>query len=392
MFDSTPANLPIEPVNPPQAPSQPPPAAYQPQKAINTPGVKEPEDIFAEIKEPELGQASTSAPQSYASSAPTIKGFPWRVVLGIGIPLVVLGLGLGIWYVYGSYQKANNTVTPPVAKENQPNIPVTNAPDNTPGIQNPVTPPDEEKMAAQQAAMTLLQMQAEKGYSGDASTTDIAALAATATAAVGTPVAPPNVPLPTSVTETETVSVPLVPGLDSDGDGLINTEEVLLGSDPNLIDTNGNKYPDRTEIINGYDPVKAGGKLSSSSYLKAELIGTLEVLIPKTWERKPGPGGTVQILTGTPAVMTAEIRPFATDKTLLDMVIQDNPGTTSQDYAADKTKSGLDVVYSQDGMSAWVLAGNSVYLFRYNTNGATSKDFESIFKLILVRQARIPNS
>ena len=370
------------------APAGQGPALPPPSKAINSPGVKEPEDIFADIKEPELQNQAAPPSQNYSAAAPVVRGFPWRVVLGIGIPLVILGLGLGGWYVYTSYTKANNKVTPPVVKENTPNVPVTNVPDNTPSIPNPITPPDEDKLAAQQAAMTLLQFQAENGMA-ESPTSSIGVTATSSETVTATsPVAPPNIPLPAA--ETSGISNAALPaGIDTDQDGLTNSEEGLLGSDPTNRDTNGNSYPDLTEVVNGYDPVVAGSKLSNSSSLKTELIGTLNIQIPKVWDRRPGQSGTVQILTGTPAVITAEIRPFATDKTLLEMVIQDNPNTSREDYSTDKTGSGLDVVYSKDGMSAWLLVGNSVYLFRYNVNAATSKDFESIFKDIIVKQAKV---
>lgn len=382
MFDSAPTNLPVEPPAAP-IPSQPPVP-----KAINAPGVKEPEDIFADIKEPALETGSAPPAQNYSAAAPVVRGFPWKIVLGIGIPLAVLGLGVGSWYVYGSFTKANRTVSPPTVKENTPSVPVTNAPDNTPSIPNPVTPPDEDKLAASQAAMTLMQLQAERGYagtstesgSGTATSSEIIPNAEALTSTI-----PSNIPLPTT-NEPNSPAV-LAAGLDSDRDGLTNSEEALLGSDPNQADTNGNRYEDQTEIINGYDPAVAGSKLANSSNLKSELIGSLSVLIPKVWDRRPGAGGTVQILTGTPAVITVEIRPFATDKTLLAMVAEDNPGTNEQDYSADKTRSGLDVVYSKDGMSAWVLVRNSVYLFRYNPNSAASKDFESIFRYVIIKQA-----
>ncbi|MDD5726050.1 MAG: hypothetical protein PHC53_01400 [Patescibacteria group bacterium] len=386
MFDSSPPNLPVEP-----APKASPTGAPV-QGGINQTGIKEPEDIFADIKEPELEQTKAAMPMQ---STPTVKGFPWKVVFGIGIPLVVVGLGVSGWYVYTSYQSATKTVKPPTNGAVAPSsVPVTAMPDNTQAIPNPIKQPDETQLAASQAATALMQAQAAKGYQegttstlSEATSTQVQELTATATSEVTSPpVAPPNIPLPESVSPTAPTE--LSPGLDSDQDGLTNSEEALLGTDPNKADSDGDGFADGSEVKSGYDPAKKNGKLIDSQYLKKETVSTLDVLIPTIWERKPGLGGSVQILTGTPAVITIDLQPYATQQTLLDWVVAQNMGANAQDFSSDKTASGIDVVYSKDRMTAWLLAGNTVYKFHYNTNSALTKDFGMIFEYIMVKQAQ----
>ena len=53
MFDSTPPNLPVENSRP-KPPADVPPSV---QPAINQSGIKEPEDIFADIKDPDIQAA-----------------------------------------------------------------------------------------------------------------------------------------------------------------------------------------------------------------------------------------------------------------------------------------------------------------------------------------------
>lgn len=387
MFDSSPPNLPVE-----QAP-QAQPTGMPAQGGINQSGIKEPEDIFADIKEPELEKTKAAMPMQ---STPTVRGFPWRVVFGIGIPLVVVGLGISGWYVYSSYQSATKTVKTPTNESNaQANVPVTAMPDNTQAIPNPIKQPDETQLAASQASMALMQAQAEKGYqeatstqATPTSTQGSQELSATANSeATSPPVAPPNIPLPEAVSQTTPIE--LNPGLDSDQDGLTNSEEALLGTNPNKTDSDGDGFADGSEVIGGYDPAVKNGKLVNSQYLKKETVSTLDILIPTTWERKPGLGGSVQILTGTPAVITIDLQPYATQQTLLDWVVAQNMGASAQDFTADKTVSGVDVVYSKDRMTAWLLAGNTVYKFHYNTNSALTKDFGMIFESVMVKQARV---
>src|SRR6266567_3674295 len=53
--------------------------------------------------------------------------------------------------------------------------------------------------------------------------------------------------------------------IDSDCDGLTNTEEKLYGTDPTNPDTDGDGYSDGVEVKSGYDPLKAapGDRISS---------------------------------------------------------------------------------------------------------------------------------
>jgi hypothetical protein len=50
-------------------------------------------------------------------------------------------------------------------------------------------------------------------------------------------------------------------GQDSDGDGLPDAFEEAVGTDSKKSDTSGNGYSDKTEIENGYDPLKKEGRL-----------------------------------------------------------------------------------------------------------------------------------
>ncbi|MDD2785345.1 MAG: hypothetical protein PHS79_00455 [Patescibacteria group bacterium] len=414
MFDTAPPNLPVEPTSQPsRVPTVPRPAGEDPPTpkpvaatANNRSGIKEPEDIFADIQEPDGSRVSNigsrnSNPESRtpnSAGAPSSGGFPMKIVFGIGIPLVVLGLGIGGWYVYKSYTSSNNTISPPVQQNAQGNVPVTNAPDNTPAETNPIPKPDETQMAASQASLALMQAQAAKGYNGEgllgvtstdvldanqpSTTIDSFIDQANQPTATPTITAPPNVPLP----GTEVKPSPTTIGVDSDVDGFTNSEEALLGTDPNSIDSDGDGFGDLNEIASGYDPASRGGKLNVSASLKTEAIGSLDVYVPAAWERKPGSGGSVQILTGTPAVMTVDMLPYS-GASLLAWVMYQDTANVADGYLQAKTAAGNDVVYSNDEMTAWLLVGDTVYRFKYDASGAQTKDFGTIFKQIIVNQA-----
>lgn len=58
------------------------------------------------------------------------------------------------------------------------------------------------------------------------------------------------------IASTTTVSVPI---LDSDHDGLSDQQELELGTDMHNVDTDGDGYPDGTEVRFGFNPL-AGGR------------------------------------------------------------------------------------------------------------------------------------
>lgn len=69
--------------------------------------------------------------------------------------------------------------------------------------------------------------------------------------------------------------------LDSDQDGLSDTEEITYGTDPKNPDTDGDGYSDGAEVKSGYDPLKPapGDKISdnvSKTDIQLELSGSSE--------------------------------------------------------------------------------------------------------------------
>jgi|GEM_PF-878707 len=401
MFDSTPSNLPVE------TSGQPPMAPPQSAAPINVPGTTEPEDIFSDIKEP-----STPA-QAMRSAVPPVPrgGFPWKVVIGIGIPAAVLVLGIGGWYVYRAYKPVTATSVVPKTQTLPTTVPAVSEPNNADkNLQNPVPPPDENQAAANQATVAMMREQAAKeeaqaaAEAAAATSTAFAALPSatstmeqpspTAGSAGNAPETPPaagapaNLPPPSLNAQNGTA--PLVMGTDTDQDGLTNSEELLLGTNPSNKDTNGNGYMDGTEVRNGYDPLVKSQKIEASKYLKTETIGQARILIPAVWTRRAGMGGTEMIMTGAPATISLSMESFASPMALMDWLTVKYPGSGAADYIAEKTAAGADVVYSKDRLTAWVLLGNTVYTYRYATNGATSLDFGTLFWLMINRMQLAP--
>lgn len=76
----------------------------------------------------------------------------------------------------------------------------------------------------------------------------------------------------------------LPPLVDSDSDGLNDEEEIILGTNSQMVDSNSNSYADLAEINNGYNPA-AIGKLDTNANLAKYTNKTYgyEILYPKAW-------------------------------------------------------------------------------------------------------------
>jgi len=162
MFDDIPSNLPVESsTGKPAQESQKASQTQNNSQSINVSGTKEPEDIFAGIDENKQADKALSEEIYLPANSSTSK---IKIIAGILIPVLVLGIGIGSWFIYRSYfgnkeipELKNNKVaqntTIPVTPETQ---------QEGTGTPNPIPKPDEDKLAAAQASMALLQAQAAK--------------------------------------------------------------------------------------------------------------------------------------------------------------------------------------------------------------------------------------
>ena len=60
-------------------------------------------------------------------------------------------------------------------------------------------------------------------------------------------------------------------GTDTDKDGLVDTLEVALGTDPAAADTDADGYKDGEEVANGYNPLKGKGNRSLKRTVTVDL-------------------------------------------------------------------------------------------------------------------------
>jgi hypothetical protein len=72
----------------------------------------------------------------------------------------------------------------------------------------------------------------------------------------------------------------VIEDMDSDGDGLVNFEENVLGLDSALLDEDGDGIPSYIEILHGWNPLVANPATDLAIYLATEEESTFQVYTP----------------------------------------------------------------------------------------------------------------
>lgn len=360
MFDSAPPNLPIEPAPKPApvplAPQMPssaapvPASAVAPPTVMTTAGKKEPEDIFSGM---EAGGPVVRTPPS-APYVPSRRGFPWRVIAIVIVVIALIGsIGGAIYVYFTTYAPAAPT---PVAS------PASSSPTNQ---------------------QTGTELQTIKKIE----TPPPAAVAPTEPPAPVTP--PAAIPLPTPVTTTAPVISILPPtstaiiaeGKDSDADQLTDVEEPYYGSDMLKADTNGNSYLDGVEVRNLYDPAKKGAKLADAAYMSHPAWGGWTFLLPKPWSivNDARDQNKATISTGSATRFSLERFPKTSSETL-DQWLTKN-GVTATKIV--KMKSGLDARQTEDGLTTYIVSGDSVLRVAYDLSGDKTYEYRTSYFMVV---------
>lgn len=303
MFDA-PANLPVESIPDPTppapfpapAPQVPPlavPAAPEPA-APSSPSKKEPEDIFEGL---DHGAESVEMPEMPAAGEPARPSALKMAIIALLIVTFVGGAGFGVWWFL---IRVSSEPTAPTALTDEASTSV--PPRSETIIETPPASSPEEVVAN----------------------------------------IPPPQPINTEEAEVPpSVATQPTEGVDTDGDGLSDAEEPLLGTNAALADSDGDGYADGAELQNGYDPSAARVALSSSSNMKnIELaLGGQSILVPVSWtvETDMNAGLTV-IRTGSPAYF--------------NVWVLSKPNLSFEDWLATSEPTALPIM-TRNGYKGW---------------------------------------
>jgi len=178
----------------------------------------------------------------------------------------------------------------------------------------------------------------------------------------------------------------LPPLLDADTDGINDGEEAVLGTNPNLADTNDNTYSDLVEINNGYDPV-GSGKLSLNKNLATYTDKTLgyTVLYPKDWIVSSLSNDSVVVFT-TPddSIIQVSYQDNSDKQSILDWYDNSFPDVTVTNDMLKSTAT-WDGIWGSDKLNFYLTdkKKKNIYIVSYISAITDRVAYPNIYKLMI---------
>jgi hypothetical protein len=170
-------------------------------------------------------------------------------------------------------------------------------------------------------------------------------------------------------------AVEIIPGKDSDSDGLTDVEEAsIYGTDPNLPDTDLDGFLDGNEVFHRYNPnVKAPGTLLDAGKVTQRTIGdAIQIAFPSIWQ-----------ITETPLTFistTSETVSIIFNTPISDWM---NAQGGQEHIVKTISKSGYELYLTQDKRHALLKAGETTLEFRYELSSKTTIDYLQTFQMML---------
>lgn len=185
--------------------------------------------------------------------------------------------------------------------------------------------------------------------------------------------------------EKNTSFVPsVVSTIDSDFDGLTDDEEKLIGTNPNLADTDNDSFLDIAELKSGYNPLVVGEKINENSLFARYQIDTkASILYLNAWEMTRSEANSTIVFTDE-------------DKAFIQITFQDNDEKLSPYSWYDKQFSGLmpgesimgeswTGFYSQDNSAAYIFSNDLSKIYTVTYSPLIENDLNFPFFRLMVK-------
>ncbi|MFH0987747.1 MAG: hypothetical protein V1763_00030 [Parcubacteria group bacterium] len=184
-------------------------------------------------------------------------------------------------------------------------------------------------------------------------------------------------------------SLSLMSAVDSDKDGLTDSEETIFTTDPNLKDTDTDGYLDGEEGANFYSPVdktltRLWGKNFVSWYENATY--DYKFLYPSGWLVK-----SVDATNPSEIMIMSDRNEFinilqdkkTSGQTLDDWYLEQAPSVQASDLKHYETYNKIPVLESPDGFTVYFSQGDTIYIINYNIGIAEEANYPAIFSMVL---------
>jgi hypothetical protein len=184
-----------------------------------------------------------------------------------------------------------------------------------------------------------------------------------------------------------TSTAPAISGIiDSDGDGLSNAEEVLLGTDPAKSDSDGDGYTDFAELFNLYNPA-GSGKIIENYHISEYSNATAgyDVYYPKNWAVQSLDAGNSVIFSASDNSFIQIIaQPDSGGKGILEWYSEQFPEIP---VAADKViaRDGWQGIFHEDKQIIYMAdsAKKKIFVISYVPAAEGDESYYNIFLLMV---------
>lgn len=175
-------------------------------------------------------------------------------------------------------------------------------------------------------------------------------------------------------------------GSDSDADGLSDVEEMVLGTDSNKADTDGDTYSDMTEIMGLYNAAGTTGNIYSMPKIKkyTNTTNKYSLAYPSDF--------TVEVIDNGASIIFK-----ASDESFIQVIVQDNEAKDSISAWYEKEFAGpadskqlfsmgtFSGVRSTDNLTTYFTdsAKNKLYIISYTPLETSAPIYSNIMELML---------
>jgi len=199
-------------------------------------------------------------------------------------------------------------------------------------------------------------------------------------------------PASTEVAATLATLVPSAPtlppgGLDSDSDGLSDSEEIVFATDPRNPDSDRDGFLDGNEVFHLYNPAaQAPVRILDTTLIKA-FSGSLgwSLYAPSAWTSSLdiADGQKASLVTGQGERFIIEVLPNPQKLSAQDWYVARHTTTTAAMLRSLTTKQGLEGILSPDRLEAVFSWGESVFSFKYDPGTKPYINYRTFYEMML---------
>lgn len=185
--------------------------------------------------------------------------------------------------------------------------------------------------------------------------------------------------------------------VDTDRDGLTDMAEEIFGTDPTIIDTDGDGYDDSHELLNLYSPIgKSPSKVADTDLVVdfSNPVYEYKMYYPRNWSSGSVDANYQDVLFSVLNGENIEVRVFDLNpgENFASWFVVNAPTEKYNDLVQFKSKFNEVGLKRSDDLVYYFTDGKRVYVFAYHPNDfSTVIAYRSVLKL-MARSFRLPNN